>query len=492
MKNLVRLLVAASLACLAGCGGGGGGAVAPPPVPAIRTQAYVATACHEDAESVSLRQTLRILNGDHAPVTVKDIPSFGPLPPLGACAAYGQFRYGNASSLFGAFQRLGVSPDASTVVFEINFDLTLLANLGVPNPLTPAEQGFFRIRADGSGLRKLGPPSRAAASNLVGTPSPTGGFYSYYETYLGFSPDSRTITFTDLGPGSDTEDSIQIFTMDVATGIRHQLTQLPGEAPDFEGNPALPVAVLPAFVDNQTIVFVSRTNADGNNPGGVPRLFTVRRDGSGLMVVPPPAALPGSVTVPVFSITTPVGGSGLWTFPVPGTPVNPVPGFASSVTELFLFDGANLLQLTNFGRSETGFGVTGTVLGEHVFFVASADPFQTNRSENCQIFSINRLGSDLHQLTQFGGAPHSDVGCTSVPGAGCDVGSQLFNANQATGDLVFDSTCDPFGTNPNGQQLFAMRQDGTGLRQLTSLSGVVTAPDGSVDVELPGPTAPAF
>jgi hypothetical protein len=30
------------------------------------------------------------------------------------------------------------------------------------------------------------------------------------------------------------------------------------------------------------------------------------------------------------------------------------------------------------------------------------------------------------------------------------------------------------------------------LRQLTSLSGVVTAPDGSVDVELPGPTAPAF
>jgi hypothetical protein len=33
-----------------------------------------------------------------------------------------------------------------------------------------------------------------------------------------------------------------------------------------------------------------------------------------------------------------------------------------------------------------------------------------------------------------------------------------------------------------------MRFDGTGLRQLTALKGVVTAPDGSVDVKLPGPT----
>jgi hypothetical protein len=56
-----------------------------------------------------------------------------------------------------------------------------------------------------------------------------------------------------------------------------------------------------------------------------------------------------------------------------------------------------------------------------------------------------------------------------------------------TGTLVFASSCDPFGTNPNGGQLFAMRPDGTGLRQLTDDPPVKTDPDGSVTVELPGP-----
>jgi hypothetical protein len=52
-----------------------------------------------------------------------------------------------------------------------------------------------------------------------------------------------------------------------------------------------------------------------------------------------------------------------------------------------------------------------------------------------------------------------------------------------TGALIFNSSCDLQA------QLFAMRPDGSGLRQLTTLRGVVTAADGSVDVELPGPIA---
>ena len=69
----------------------------------------------------------------------------------------------------------------------------------------------------------------------------------------------------------------------------------------------------------------------------------------------------------------------------------------------------------------------------------------------------------------------------------CSIGS--FAADPVTGTLVFESSCDPFGTNPFGQALFAMRPDGTGLRQLTTLRGMTTDPDGTVHVEMPGPFA---
>jgi hypothetical protein len=55
--------------------------------------------------------------------------------------------------------------------------------------------------------------------------------------------------------------------------------------------------------------------------------------------------------------------------------------------------------------------------------------------------------------------------------------------------VVFDSSCDPLDANPNGGQLFAMRPDGRGLRQLTDAAGITTNPGVSVSVELPGPFA---
>jgi hypothetical protein len=39
--------------------------------------------------------------------------------------------------------------------------------------------------------------------------------------------------------------------------------------------------------------------------------------------------------------------------------------------------------------------------GRHAFFRASADPFGTNPSENCQLFSVDTLGAHLRQLTTF-------------------------------------------------------------------------------------------
>ena len=47
----------------------------------------------------------------------------------------------------------------------------------------------------------------------------------------------------------------------------------------------------------------------------------------------------------------------------------------------------------------------------------------------------------------------------------------------------------PLHANPFGGQLFAMRPNGLGLRQLTDASGLTTNPDGSIRVELPGPFA---
>jgi hypothetical protein len=62
----------------------------------------------------------------------------------------------------------------------------------------------------------------------------------------------------------------------------------------------------------------------------------------------------------------------------------------------------------------------------------------TNRSEPTRAHSVN------------GGAVAPRPGCSIVPG-GLDA---------ATGTLVFYSSCDPFGTNPYGDQLFAIHRTG--------------------------------
>ena len=61
--------------------------------------------------------------------------------------------------------------------------------------------------------------------------------------------------------------------------------------------------------------------------------------------------------------------------------------------------------------------------------------------------------------------------------------------DEETGAVVFDSSCDPFGTNPDGDLLFAMRPDGSGMRELTHTRGFVVEPDGTVHAELSGPFA---
>jgi hypothetical protein len=159
------------------------------------------------------------------------------------------------------------------------------------------------------------------------------------------------------------------------------------------------------------------------------------------------------------------------------------------VTEVFRIDGDNVLQLTNFGRRDTGAGGSaGHIYRGRVIFLASANPTGENPAEICQLFSVDKQASHPpRQLTHLpsDGRPAAD-GCRgSTAGTACDIVNVFLD--RITGTVVFLSSCDPVGGNPFGDQLFAMRPDGTGLRQLTNARGMTTDPDGTVHVELPGP-----
>ena len=447
----------------------------------IRTLAYVLTECGTDAEGLFWgRQELRIRRGDREPVTVMDVALPAPVPePLGLCRIYGEFRHGLAGVAGGSFARLAVSLDGSAVVFEVNDDLSLVA----PGSL-PLDKGFFGVRSDGSGLRKLGPPSHHPTFRIIPdrTSRPGFAFGDWEEPAV--SPDGRTVAYTDLGPGPDGEEAIQIAALNIVTGKRTLLTRF-GLRPSAErspdpNNPAGPLTGIPRFVDNETILFF--TYAGSSIPVGDALFFTVKTDGTDLRSAPLPVALPGSRVVGSFAITG--KRTSILSMNMPGIPVGADPTtVGGAISEVFVLDGKDLIQLTRFQSRGTYNGFLG-VDRQRAFFIASADPLGTNPSRNCQLFSIDRLGAGLRQITAFDEG-RSSVGCGTGPPPGCEV--RGIRQDPVTGTIVFYSSCNPFGTNPNGGQLFAVRPDGSGLRQLTHARGFVSEPDGTVAVQLPGP-----
>jgi hypothetical protein len=152
--------------------------------------------------------------------------------------------------------------------------------------------------------------------------------------------------------------------------------------------------------------------------------------------------------------------------------------------EVFFRKGRNITQLTNFGLAET-VGLFPTVNRRRVIFSASADPLRTNSKHDCELFSIDTVGAHLRQVTHFHSAEPSLGHCVAGPPPGCSIPAVVRDRKKGT--IVFTSSCDPFGTNPYGIQLFAMRPDGSGLRALTDMRGFAVEADGSVTVELPGP-----
>jgi hypothetical protein len=461
----------------------------------IRTLAYVVSGCTEfpDGRSVG-QQALRIRRGDRDPVTVAE---FGPGSTAGGMLPSGLpycqdvssgIRWGSKSTFVFPLQRLGVSPDGSVVVFEVNDEFS---GFTVP----PERKGMFLVHADGHGLTRLGPPSHE--------PSSANEFI--YSPPIAFSPDGRRIVFTDRGPGPHGEDAPQIVLLDLVTGKPRTLTRLPsGLAPYFGGTTTRGfLTCCPVFLDDETVLFQSFVDPDpsanggkGLNPQHEFASFTVRIDGSDLKAAPlpvPPDVLNKSGIDPTFGI---VGlGTDLLRFFLSGTPANEGGG-AFPISEVFLHQGKELLQLTNFRRKDT-FKAFLSRERTRAFFVASEDPSpsNTNPAHNCQLFSVGHFGAGMRQITFFDpgtrAAPPTPA-CFGTTPPWCSIGEGYFRVilqDPVTRSVVFQASCDPLGTNPNGSQIFAMRPDGSGLRQLTDAAGIVTHPDGTLTAELVSPFA---
>jgi hypothetical protein len=314
------------LIALSACGGGGADQPAPG-LATVSTLAYVVNECSTDAARGpgTIRQRLQIRRGDQPPITVVDTSVVG-FTNGDFCGFIGLLRADYRFLQYGVFHRLGVSPDGSQVVFEVTDDG--VDTVFPPHALSDEQKGIFAVRADGTGLRSLGPASRE--SSLISNGRP----------FFVFSPNGRTIAYTDRGPSRNDEDAIQIFTLDLATGERRQVTQLPPTVPEGTYGPL--------FVDDQTIAFFTYADADGQNPDG--ELISVRvntTDGA-LTVDPPPIAIPGSEVLTTFRITGSEVNVAL--LRMDGQPVDNPDRF---INEVFVIDGDNVLQLTNFGRFQT-------------------------------------------------------------------------------------------------------------------------------------------
>jgi hypothetical protein len=450
--------------------------------PAIRTLAYVVHECRTDAQGfTTARQTLRVRRGDCDPVTVyeRDYPAAREVVVAGAgvlgdpaenCRDYGRRRWGTAGLSAGGIQRLGVRPDGREVVFEVTDDTV---RFPPEIRLAPDQEGIYIVRADGSGPpRRIGPASSRVSLQGSGT-------YIDEDLFFSFSPDGRTIVYTDMGPDAAGEYAVQVVTLDVTTGRRTQLTRLPPGV--HKVSPTLKPTCCGRFLDAETIAFTSYVNPNGLNPQGDFRAFTIHRDGTDLRVVAAPIAVPGGALVPVFGVGGPGPHSEVLSLRMP-YPAHPIPIFPAQ--EVFLREGTNVTQLTNFGLADT-VGLFLSVDRRRVIFSASADPLRTNSKKNCQLFSVDTVGAHFRQLTHFDSGEPAVASCVLGPPPGCGIPAVV--RDRQTGTIVFTSSCDPFGTNPFGTQLFAMRPDGSGLRALTDARGLVVEADRSVTVELVGP-----
>jgi len=465
--------IASAGALLIGFGGCGDGGEGTTRELTLRAFAYVVTQCGESDAGWTAHQELRIRQKDGSEVVVReiDVPPDDRIAPL--CTLYARARIGSGSAVALPLQRLGISRDASTVVFEVTDDFSIFSRTLLP----PEGEGIFEVRANGTGLHRIAPASQDAPFRFVTAESSPLGVRGSSVTEFHFSPDGQTIVYTDYGPGRSGESAIQVFAFDLTDGERTQITYLPS----FVSDPAQVPVVLGGFINDDTVIFVTAGRIPSES-----RRYAVKTDGKGHLLGLDIAESPEGA-LGAFSIAG--NGRGITTARIRG----------QSALELFAFDFraghdsiprvTDFLQLTNFQRDDTGYsGRRITPGGERALFAASTNVAGTNPTENCQIFSMDSLGGHAAQLTRFDPGEASQIGCRGAPiGApGCRIG---FLGLEAESDAILLTTdCDPQGGYLKGENLFAMRSDGTGsLHQITKTRGVTADSTGRLLVEMPGP-----
>jgi hypothetical protein len=452
----------------------------------IRTLAYVHTVCRSDASGSSIRQTLMIRRGNCAPVPVMELPAGPPMPdiiPGGACRLYGEYAVAVASVLAAPFQRLAVSRNARHVVFEVAGDraTTLLPSL---QPVPAEMEGMWYVRSDGTGLRRLGRASRQP--RWTAFVSPNGQLrigdirlQVFFNSEAEFSADSRMLAYSDLGPGPDGEEAPQVWVKDVQSDTpARQLTHLSKrELAGFLGGYAF---FMRGFIGSRTIVFFAlRPNAQE----WILDPFTVTTDGDDVQPLELPAVAPGGIIDPNFAV---VGHGGV-THATLGNP-------RGTGSDLYLlWPSGKILQLTNLDSHDLRFEDV-SPNGRRFLFITPDGPAETNPTHNCQLYSVDDLGAHVRQITHFAETDRATSGCNfTLPRKGCGISTTFWD--QVTNEIVTYSSCDPLGSNPTGGQLFAMRPDGSHLRQLTHARGLRIEEDGAVVTELPGPfrySSPGF
>jgi hypothetical protein len=434
------------------------------------TLAYVVSTCRVvPGRKMIGAQELRIHRSGCDPITVLRIANAEPVDDyFELCATLGQNHLGSASPLAGVFHRLGVSTDGQAIVFEVTNAFQRLVG---PVPRAPEEQGFFHIRADGTGLRRLGPASRDPTYRLFdyrGDPAVTT------MTRVVFSSDDRRVVYTDLAPGPDGVVTEQISTMEIASGQQRQVTHLQaGEPPP----PGMRIIGSPFFLTPRTVSF-DYPVGEGRQP------FQIDIDGTNLRRPDlPDAPLAGGGRI-VQQFRRSQRDYRIFLAQFPGPAVNEY--HDGPPTDLFRDIATRYwVQLTNFRWNDTRAYVSRR---SDVVFMTSADPVGENPFHNCQFFRMSPLGFGLRQVTHFNEGQRSIEGCDITIRRGCGVREVDQYAHSPA--IAFYSDCDPLGTNPDGAQVFSMRWDGSRMRQLTHTRGVTRAADGSVlEVEVPGPVA---
>ncbi len=250
---------------------------------------------------------------------------------------------------------------------------------------------------------------------------------------------SNIVFVSDEDPfGTNGTGNEQIFSVDIGTGDITQLTFDPRDT--F-------TAFLEFEITNNgsEVVFLSREDITGNNPGNVRQIFVAQTDGSGTEQISSFALgfitdvdISGDGNLIVFQSTDDLTGDN-----------------AANANQIFAITRAGVItQLTMGLPQPLEFDLSDD--GTRVVYASSADPFGTNDDFSREIFVINTDGTGHAQITdQPNGAALMD-------------GSFNPRISDDGDRIAFVSTDDPLGGNADlNYEVFGIQADGTGLVQIT-------------------------